>query len=291
MCFMASRRDSEKIRLIRILRNRAKSNKVDLYKLLARKDELYEKAIKAQRWAGLATMGCGIIGFTSLIALTIFSSINAGINVDVLSYIIIAVIFLAIILPITLKTSSLTTTPTTMLVLTIIQLIISIFLFSGIAPLVALILNIIALVRWSTYRNWYDEVSVEYYKGKKQIANKPQRIHRPKNIYDFSLDDDGYEERQKKPVGLIVSLIFVIILGIGGCIGCFYWGRNGGWIDGYSTGKNDGLNDGYQDGYNDGKSAGYTWAQMSERYQTGYNNGYNDGYRKAGCIIYGVYCN
>ena len=283
---MADRRDSEKIRLIRILKKRAKRSRSNLYDLLSRKDEFYGKAIRSQRCAGLMTLICGILGFLFSFAYTIYSNIISGISVNIVSYVIIAVIILSLIIPISLRTSSLIVTPTTMLVLTIIQLIITLLLFGGIIPLVATIFNIVALVRWSTYRNWYDEISVAYFKGEKTVKSKPHKVHKLNDIYDFSSDDEEYDE-WKKPVGLIVSLIFAIVLGVGGCIGCFYWGRNGGWIDGYATGKNDGINEGYQNGYDDGRRTGYTWFDMNERYKAGYN----DGYRKAGCVIYGINCN
>lgn len=289
---MADRIDSEKVKLIRILRKRAKRTGTDLYELLSRKDEFYGKAIKAQRNAGLMTLICGSLGSIIVVAYTVFSSISYGINIDIVSYVLILAILLGIIIPIGLKTSSLMTTPTVMLVLTIIQLIITLLLFGGILPFIAVIYNIIALVRWSTYRSWYDDISVAYYRGEKPTKRKNQKINRLKDVYDFSsTDDDEYEDRRRKPVVPIVLLIFAIILGIGGCIGCFYWGRNGGWIDGYATGKDDGYNEGYargkDDGYNEGRDIGYTWQDMNNQYE----NGYNDGYRKAGCIIYGVYCN
>lgn len=293
---MATRSDSEKIRLIRILKKRAKSSGSNLYKILSRKDELYEKAIRAQRDAGLMTLTCGIVGFLALVMYTIISNINADINVNIASYIIIVAIYLSIIIPISTKTASLTTTPTVMLVLTIIQLLFTLLLFSGIIPLIAVVYNIIALVRWSTYRNWYDEVSVGFYKGEKPIQKKEkvQKAIKPKDVYDFSADEEcDVDNGQKKPIGLIVSLVFAIILGIGGCVGCFYWGRNGGWTDGYATGYNDGVNNGHESGYNEGYTEGWKKSESNlftygqQRYQAGYEN----GYRKAGCIIYGVYCN
>ena len=296
---MADRIDSEKVKLIRILRKRAKRTGTDLYELLSRKDEFYGRAIKAQRSAGLMTLICGSLGSIITVAYTIYSSISYGINIDIVSYVFILAIILGIIITISLKTSSLMTTPTVMLVLTIIQLIITLLLFGGIIPLIAVIYNIIALVRWSTYRNWYEDISVAYYRGEKPTKRKNQKVNGLKDVYDFSsTDDDEYEDSQRKPVGLIVSLIFAIIIGIGGCIGCFYWGRNGGWIDGYATGKDDGYaagkDEGYSegyargkdDGYNEGLDIGYTWQDMNAQYE----KGYNDGYRKAGCIIYGVYC-
>ena len=272
---MATRSDSEKIKLIRILKKRAKSSGSNLYKILSRKDELYEKAIRAQRNAGLMTLTCGIVGFWALVIYTIISNINAGINVNIASYIIIAAIYLGIIIPISTKTASLTTTPTVMLVLTIIQLLFTLLLFSGIIPLIAVVYNIIALARWSTYRNWYDEVSVGFYKGEESIQKKEksQKVVKPKDVYDFSVDEEcDVDNGQKKPIGLIVSLVFAIILGIGGCIGCFYWGRNGGWIDGYTTGHNDGLEEGRNQGYELGK-------QDEETYNKAYQAGKYDMYR------------
>ncbi|MDO4220189.1 MAG: hypothetical protein Q4D22_03100 [Candidatus Saccharibacteria bacterium] len=287
---MADRIDSEKIKLIRVLKSRAKRSGTDRFKLLAKKDELYEKAIRSQYNAGFFTLICGVLGLIVTMIFAIKSNIDSGISVDVLSYAIIAAAFLGIIIPICLKTMSLTTTPTVMLVMTIIQLILTILCFAGILPLIALIFNIIALVRWSTYRNWYEEVSVAYYKGEKPAKVKVQKAHKPKDMYDFSDTEEEYEDRRKQPIGLIVALVFAIILGICGCIGCFYWGRNGGWIDGYNAGKNDGLNEGHENGYSEGWDA----AKASEwQYgQTRYQAGYNDGYRKAGCVIWGgAYCN
>ncbi len=267
---MADRRDSEKIRLIRILKKRAKRSGADRFKLLAGKDEFYEKAIESQYNAGFFSLVCCILGLVVAIVYAVIGSIQSGAGVDVISYTIIVCAFLGVLFPICLKTMSLTTTPTVILVLTIIQLILTILMFGGIIPLIALIFNIIALTRWSTYRNWYDEVSVGYYKGEKPVKSKPQKTHKPKDIYDFSSEDDDYEDRQKKPVGLIVALVFAIILGIGGCIGCFYWGRNGGWIDGHAAGKEDGYNEGFEKG----RDWGYELGKLDEE---SYNKAYQDG--------------
>ena len=288
---MASRKDSEKIRLIELLKNRSKRTGANLYSLLAKNDFMYEKAIASQRRAAIWTLICCILGLIVTIALNVWSKITYGTDVDIVSYILIFGLLSGIVVLVTYKTIFLTTTPTVILVMTIFQLILSVLFFTGIIPLIALVFNIIALVRWSTYRNWYDEISIAFYKGEKRVKEKSHKTKKLKDVYDFSNYDDELENEYKKPVGLIVALIFTIILGIGGCIGCYCWGRNGGWIDGYAAGKNDGLNEGhdagYGEGYNVGRSSGYTWNDLQNRY----NDGYNDGYRKAGCVIYGVNCN
>jgi len=80
------------------------------------------------------------------------------------------------------------------------------------------------------------------------------------------------------------------MLTVGGCFGCFYWGRNGGWIDGHSAGKNDGISEGREQGYLEGWDASN--ASCFKYGQDRYDAGFNAGYRKAGCVVWGgAYCN
>ncbi|MDD6018284.1 MAG: hypothetical protein PUC03_05245 [Clostridiales bacterium] len=83
------------------------------------------------------------------------------------------------------------------------------------------------------------------------------------------------KKKEKVNLILIISLITILVLGIGGCVGCFYWGRNGGWKDGYNTGKEDGYNEGFEKGREWGYELG---KQDEEAYEKAYSAGKFDMY-------------
>lgn len=161
---MATRRDMQILTIIRYEKDQAKKRREDVGIYLSGGERLYAKAVNSQRNAGIATIVCGVLGVIALSVKTVTGLNAIGMTQNLLSYATVVILISGVGIIMGTKTYSLNITPTTMLILTILQLLYSLFLLVGFIPLVSVIFNIIALVRWSTYRNWFNDIDVEYYK-------------------------------------------------------------------------------------------------------------------------------
>lgn len=157
---MATVQECETIELIKTKKQKAKEDGKDLsYSLCGGKD-YFRKAINSVQLSGFFTMFMSILLAIFGVAVKAIQYIQASpyytINLGIMIGEFIGIILLAIV-PIVLgaKVMKLEATPTFVLVSLIITLIFNIFFTVGVLPLVALILNIIALVRWSTYKAWF----------------------------------------------------------------------------------------------------------------------------------------
>jgi putative Ca2+/H+ antiporter (TMEM165/GDT1 family) len=157
---MATVQECEIIELIKTKKQKAKEDGKDIPYALSGGKEYFRKAINSVQLSGFFTMFMSIllaifgvaIKAIQYIQMSPYYTINYGIMIGEF----IGIILLAIV-PIVLgaKVMKLETTPTFVLVSLIITLVFNIFFTVGVLPLVALILNIIALVRWSTYKAWF----------------------------------------------------------------------------------------------------------------------------------------
>jgi uncharacterized membrane protein len=164
---MATMQDYERISVIREIKARAKAKRHDkTYELSCGKD-YYRKAIGSIHLCGVWTILSATLVLIATVAYTIIDHIqNANLyqNMDV-AYIIGYVIGLALIfvLPFLfgIKLARLEITPTFALVSLIITLLFNLFFAVGIVPVISLIINIMALARWSTYKDWFNRLKIK----------------------------------------------------------------------------------------------------------------------------------
>lgn len=155
---MATIEENEIVEDIEKAISKAQSSKKDIPIALSKGKGYYRKAVSSIYYCGLwTTVSAGIIFFI----LTLFSTLFF-IQGDayyppayIIAYFLIQSLVCIIPVIIGYKIYSLKTTPNFMLFLLILSLAFNLLLTAGIIPLIALIFNVLALVRYSTYRNWF----------------------------------------------------------------------------------------------------------------------------------------
>ena len=154
---MATSNEFETVERIQKAIAKARNAKKDVPIALSLDKEYYRKAISSIYSCGLFTMIAGFFSIASASIANVYSFSQEG--YPSVGYVI--GVFLGILLvcmiPITLgyKIKSLDTTPRFMLGLLIASLVVNLVLSAGILPLIALVFNISALIRWSTYKDWF----------------------------------------------------------------------------------------------------------------------------------------
>lgn len=160
---MATSREWETIEQIEKCIDIAKKEKRDTVVVLSRGKEYYRKALLSIYNCGIFTIFSSICCLIAGLVFNIYQAAQGALPNDI-AYII--GIFLGIglvcIIPMELgfKMIKFNTTPRFMLGMIIVSLIFHIILFAGIIPLVAIIFDIIALARWSTYKDWFYTIKV-----------------------------------------------------------------------------------------------------------------------------------
>lgn len=172
---MASRRDFATLRIVSATKRKAERDGEDVLFELSGGDDYFENAIRTIKNSGQATLICLTITTILLVVFFIIMVLSPGKNPNtyldsninsfwniIFPYIVFGLpnIFFAY------KVKSLLITPSAMLVFTIISLILNLFCFLYISPIVALIFNIIALTKYSAYKEWFYSIDVNYYREK-----------------------------------------------------------------------------------------------------------------------------
>lgn len=170
---MATIQDLNIIKVIHEVEHEAKEKRLNVVAELSGGEEGFRKALSSIKSAGVVTFVALIIGFAVTAATNIAVCGNGPDNACSYAATGILGILALIIVPIILsfKIQTLTATPTFTLVSLILMLLANLLLSVGIIPLVALVFTVIALVRWSTYRNWFYSIDVDYY-NKKNMGRK-----------------------------------------------------------------------------------------------------------------------
>lgn len=157
---MATMQECETIELIKSKKQKAREGNEDVSYALCGGKDYFRKAIQSVSNSGqftlivsLCLLAIGIVvKALQYISLSEYYTINYGYMIGEFVGIIIVTAIPAII---GAKIMKLDSTPNFMLGLLIVTLIFNIFFTVGVLPLVALIMNIVALTRWSTYRSWF----------------------------------------------------------------------------------------------------------------------------------------
>ena len=158
---MATKEDYEILEKITDRIREAKRNRKNIPATLCMDKEYYRKAIDSIRTSGLWTVFSSlcsmIISLTAsiIVVLNTNNYLNWG---EVAGYLLGIIIVTGVPAIIGDRIYRLDLTPTSILVLLIITLLFNLFLSAGILPFISLVLNIIALVRWSTYKDWFYNV-------------------------------------------------------------------------------------------------------------------------------------
>lgn len=277
---MATENEVETLELVQKLKKTAKSRKVDVAHYLSNGKEKYLSAIRTMVSVGaLTTFTSSLILFKAVFDLTSFVANNWGMPIADYSPLILHILEIAVfIVTIALGSNlaSLNATPRFALISLIIILVANGLLAFGLFPLITVILAIIGLVRWSTYKTWFFSIDKKRRTivGKKGLAKtaKSSNAIAPKKTVDMWV--------------FVTSLTIAVLVAIGCSIGLYFLGK----AQGYDSGKEEG----YYSGYRTGESQGYDVGE-SNGYNNGYNNGYQNGYDKgyedmwnrAMCIING----
>lgn len=163
---MANKSDAKTLEEIKSAVRYCRANNIPPEEFMCDGVDIYRKAIKSIRNVGTWAIDLIILGLIAMIIMKI-----AGLNVwggplEIIIY-IVAIILLS---QIALKIYELGVTPYAMLVLILLVIPIAPFAMPIFISVILIIPIIIALVRWSTYRNWYNDVKKRIRKIEK--ANK-----------------------------------------------------------------------------------------------------------------------
>ena len=163
---MATMQECETIEVIQKIKKQAKAENQDAATLLSGGKVYFGKAISSIWLSGLFTLVTSICLAVTGIAISVLEYVRAMQNqpmgYNILIWEIVGALILTII-PIILgiKIMRLNSTPKLILIMLIITLIFNLVFSMGVLPLLALILNIIALVRWSTYKSWFYNIDAK----------------------------------------------------------------------------------------------------------------------------------
>ena len=163
---MATMRDFEIIEVISRQKRKAKERGMDVSVSLSGGREYYRRAINSMRISGIWTIWATVWAYAVILTLNIIGDIrmmsSGEYNIDWFSYMagkFLALLpFVIINIVFACKIRSLSATPTTTLVFLVFTMILNLLLFIGVLPLVSVVLNIIALTRWSTYKDWFYKI-------------------------------------------------------------------------------------------------------------------------------------
>lgn len=298
---MATANEVETLELIKKLKTKAKSKGANLANYLSSGKEKYRKAINSMISVGsLATVVSSLILLKSIVELTLFFVENWGMPIadyGALIFSVCEIVVFIITIALGINLASLKTTPTFALASLIIILIVNGLLAIGIFPIITVVIAIIGLVRWSTFKSWFYELDRKRSKLEKQHKSSATKTRQKQvTINDDTEIDDLQEEDEdetiNRPIGWIVAFVITIIVAIGGSIGFHFLGRQQGFDDGRKSGYDTGYDTGYSIGHDDGYRDGFLGGEASG-YDSGYKKGYDDMWNKAMCIMNGggAYCN
>ena len=157
---MATMRECETIEKIAKIKSRAKSSGDSVDSALSGGKEYYRKVLSSIRASGICTM---VTSTVSLLAAVVYSSI-AYINfedypineaTEFVTLILVLLAFWAVPFIAGYMISKLESTPRFILGLLITTAIFNLPGSLIALPLISLIVNIVAIVRWSTYKDWF----------------------------------------------------------------------------------------------------------------------------------------
>ena len=165
---MATRRDYKIIDEIRVAKQEAKEYGKDIAHELSAGEFYYESAIKSVRRACLATIICPLIIMALITLLCLYSifvyddadNTSAAVEILINAWFSYGV-FSALPVPLAVWSRGLHTTPTFILISLIIMLIYSLLWGLTLIPVIAIVMNIIALTKWGTYRDWFYNIETE----------------------------------------------------------------------------------------------------------------------------------
>lgn len=168
---MATKKDIDTIKIISAVIIRSRVKRLDVAIELSGGENYYARAINSVKRVGLwAMILFPIASFVSTIMMmpTYF---DLGLHDQIWALIFTASVVAIIPTILGYKLWTLCTTPTFTLVSLIIIAILSLLFIYGVLPVILFAFSIIALIRWSTYRDWFYNIDVDYYKDKSN-ANK-----------------------------------------------------------------------------------------------------------------------
>lgn len=271
--------------LIQEKRAKAKSNHLDVATQLSYSKKRFRSAINTMISVGaLAVTVSILILIKEAVSTIVLIAKGASFTDDYWALILIGCELAVFVTTIVLgyKLYKLDSTPTFVLVSLIIILVANGLLCFGIFPLATVILSVIGLVRWSTYKNWFIAMD----KARRKQSNKKKTQSRQKQLeLETDANIDNYSASHSS-TGWIVAFIIAVMVAIGAGVGFYFLGIN----QGKETGRKDGYSSGYDVGYDVGHSAGYRdgfSGGEASGYDRGYNQGYDDMWNKAVCIING----
>lgn len=157
---MATMRDYEIIEIIRKTKLKAKRNNKNPIAALSNGKEYYFKTINTIQNSGIWTMFCSLFCGVAAIAynVTVLVRDYDYITVDwayFIGYIVGVMIASSIPAIFGYIIQKLETTPRFLLLSLIVTMVCNTLLLVGIVPVIAFVLNIIALVKWSSYNDWF----------------------------------------------------------------------------------------------------------------------------------------
>ena len=187
---MATNRDRNAIKIIKLEKKKAKEKGEDVAESLSGEDHSYLKALKAMQssaeWGVASKLGYWVV---LLIGLTMLAADKTG-TYNIQSSALVAIIITAFILTapslvlsiivISLKWEN---TPSICLASAITNLIFDVILFSKLSDgalnaaeaiiiIVSFIFQIIAICKWASYRRWFYDIDVDaYIKKAKRVRN------------------------------------------------------------------------------------------------------------------------
>lgn len=270
---MATLEQLDIIDIIQEKRDEAKEKHIGVAKYLSGGREQYKTAINTI----ISVSALAIVSSAINILLAAFglgSMLAQNVPMSTLDW-VIAVSEMAVYvttLSISFKLYYLNATPIFVLSSLIFILVTNAVFFMSITPCLTVILAIIGLICWGTYRNWFENVAKTLTKGGKK--------------HDTAALRSKQKGSKKSNTLWVIAVSVLSIVAIGGSIGFYFLGksqgRDGGYRDGYNNGYNAGKSAGYTSGQNDGYNSGRRYG-----YDEGYNQGYHDMWEKANCIING----
>lgn len=265
---MATKQDFETIEIIQQKVQQAKSNHIAPEDELADGDLAYAKKALASIRSALLWASCTVVlACVTIFALNMFNILVSGVAIpdsEKASFVGAALFLGAITIAsfcLAIKAHTLEVTPTFMLVSLIFSLVTNLLFFVGILPLVSVILLVIALCRFSTYKSWYYQLA-NYHSTKRKSSKG-----RAKDSDTTSLDATGRTSTIKIVLAAIIAGAIALIIGIliGDAANLGTEELNGKlqeeYLRGYADGKDNYLDSGYTRGVNSGYQRGFADAQ------------------------------
>lgn len=259
---MATKQDFETIEIIQQKVQQAKSNHVAPEDELTDGDLAYAKKALVSIRSALLWASCTVVlACVTIFALNIFNILVSGVAIpdsEKASFVGTALFLGAITIAsfcLAIKAHTLEVTPTFMLVSLIFSLVANLLFFVGILPLVSVILLVIALCRFSTYKSWYYQLA--NYHGTKRKSSKG----RAKDSDTTSLDATGRTSTIKIVLAAVIAGATALVAGV--LIGSAIMNDElqAKYFSGYADGKNDYQDSGYTKGVNSGYQRGFADAQ------------------------------